>query len=121
MKNNVRNHILALGFAIVTLFAASMPAAAQYHHTVTVVNDSGYTFYQIKLSRSNDSEWGRDLLGAGVLAPGYQLTVPNLGSGRYDLKVVDESRDVCVITGIDVYTSDTWRITPDILLSCEGY
>ncbi len=121
MKNQVRKHILALGIAIVALLAASMPAVAQNHHTVTIVNASGYTFYQLKLSPSSSSVWGPDQLGSGVLFPGYQLTVPNLRSGRYDLKVVDESRDVCVIDGIDLYSSDTWRITPDILLTCEGY
>jgi len=64
MKNHARNYNLTLGFAIVALFAVSMPVVAQNRHTVTIVNASGYTFYQIKLSRGDDEYWGPDLLAA---------------------------------------------------------
>ncbi|MDR2312981.1 MAG: hypothetical protein LBE02_00415 [Spirochaetaceae bacterium] len=71
--------------------------AAQNLPSITVVNDTGYTVYGVYISPSAEEEWGEDVLGDIVLAPGeafnvrlaYPLTVVNV----YDILLLDEDDD----------------------------
>lgn len=95
-------------------------AAAPVRYEVTVINRSSYTIRSIYMSLSTSNSWGRDLLGNGVLEPGYQVKV-NAEPGVWDMKVVDEDGDPCVAGRIVLNQDMVWTLTNANLLRCEGY
>jgi hypothetical protein len=109
-----RTACLALGL----LFCAAFLAAQGLWVRVTIQNASSFDIYKVYLSRSSDPNWRHDLLGTGVLVTGrtFDITAP---VGVYDLKLVDEDSDVCVVNGVSVYQNTVWRITDSWLLGCE--
>lgn len=88
--------------------------------TVTIVNDSAWELEQLFLSPVDERSWGPDQLGADVLTPGERLTLTSIQCGTYDLKVVDEDGDVCVLEGVDLCAdASVWHLTSRALLDCQ--
>ena len=71
------------------------------------------------MSSVNDHSWERDLLGPRVLNDGYSFSVTDIAPGLYDIRVIDEDRDSCVINGVRVYHDLTWNLTSLELGGCE--
>ena len=87
-----------------------------------IVNKSRYAIYQLYLSPSRASRWGRNQLGRKVIRPGDSYTLHSIPCGLYDIKVVDNDGDSCVITEIAMCRDHThWDMTNDSLLRCEGW
>jgi hypothetical protein len=90
--------------------------------SLTFYNESDWEIHYLYLSPSASTRWGQDQLGQDVLAPGEYLELSNIDCGTYDIKMVDEDGDECVVTEIDICAEETgWRITNQVLLSCQGY
>jgi hypothetical protein len=90
--------------------------------SITFFNESDWEIHYLYLSSSSDSHWGPDQLGRDVLAPGEYLELSGLDCDDYDIKLVDEDGDECVVTEIDICAEEAgWRITNRVLLSCQGY
>jgi hypothetical protein len=119
MLNRVRTFVLGVSFAFLTLFAISATAAAQSNHTLTLQNNSGFDIYEIHMSSIYDGSWERDLLGRHVLSSGNSFDITNIASGRYDIKVVDEDGDACILRQVPVYQDRSWNLTPLGLVGCE--
>lgn len=133
---------------------ATMPTFAQdYDYKFSVVNrtDAGdallpMTITGIYLSPTDDAGWGENKLapnpetGKVELLPGWQanfyMTIDDCVDDEfefiyYDIKVVDEWGDECIIFGQDVCYDEndddndpnTIKIifTEDTLLECQGY
>lgn len=116
MKNVTKlSFALALACALTTpLFAAKA--------TVKIINQSDWEIHQIYLSPSDDREWGPDQLEDEILAKGESLTLTGISCDLWDIRVVDEDGDECVIEEVDLCGDDSyWKITNKELLSCEGY
>lgn len=78
-----RRSLLALGL----LLAMLAPAAAQ--NRFTFINNTGEQINEIYVSASRLSNWGRDMLGQGVLGAGQtQWIVPDTSDCMVDLRVV---------------------------------
>lgn len=102
------------------LFAADANAARK--SDVTVHNDSEWAIFHFYLSSSDDDEWGPDQLGRDVIENGGSFTLTDIPCDEYDVKLVDEDGDECVVEAVDVCgEDDEWLITDDDLLECEGY
>ena len=50
--------------------AGALPAAAQSSHSLRIENNTGYDIQILRVSSVSDPNWGRDILGASVLAYG---------------------------------------------------
>jgi hypothetical protein len=99
------------------LFAAKKPKAS-----VKVINQSDWAFHHLFLSSSTDEEWGPDQLGEDVLEKGDSMTLTDVPCDDYDIKVVDEDGDECVIEAVKLCNDHSyWKITNKELLGCEGY
>ena len=91
----LRRAFLGLGaFATAGVLVLGLSGAAQAQSTdpsFRLNNRSNQTIMELYVSSSNDSNWGRDLLGADVLAPGQTATVrlPN-GQCVNDIRIVLE-------------------------------
>ena len=111
---------LALAAAI--LCAVTLPAFAARKATVKIINQSKWEIHHVYLSSSDDRSWGEDLLEDEVLAKGDTLTLSNISCDVYDIQVVDEDGDECVIEEVDLCGDHSyWKITDKDLLECEGY
>lgn len=106
--------------ALVLCLSASVAAAGTA--TATLVNNTSFELHQIFLSPSHESHWGPDQLGQQILEPGYEYTLSGMPCGNYDVKLVDEHGDECVIEG-DYLCGDEgrWILTDEELLECEGF
>lgn len=110
-----------LALAAALLCAVSTPAFAK-KATVKIINQSKWEIHHIYLSSSDDESWGDDHLGEEVLAKGDSLELTNIPCDLYDVKVVDEDGDECVIEEVDLCGDHSyWKITDKDLLECEGY
>jgi hypothetical protein len=90
--------------------------------TLTVVNSSGFDIYHLYVSSSEIEEWGPDQLGnrpTDVLADGGRFRLIEIKTGEYDIKIVDQDGDVCVLRNIQIHNDEEWQITREDLLACE--
>ena len=103
--------------------ALALPSfAAPKKATVKIINQSKWEIHHIFLSSVDDEEWGPDQLGEDVLAKGDSITITAIPCDLYDVKVVDEDGDECVIEEVDLCGDHSyWKITDKDLLECEGY
>ncbi|HYH08292.1 MAG TPA: hypothetical protein VEK11_14645 [Thermoanaerobaculia bacterium] len=117
MKN-----LTKLSLAAMLLCAMTMPAFAARKATVKVINQSKWEIHHLFLSSSEDEEWGPDQLGEDVLTKGDSFTLTNIPCDTYDIKVIDEDGDECVIEQVELCNDNSyWKITDKDLLECEGY
>ena len=106
---------------VLLLCAFATPAFAK-KATVKVINQSKWEIHHLFLSSSSDEEWGPDQLGEDVLAKGDSFTITSIPCDEYDIKVVDEDGDECIIEAVDLCRDNSfWKITDKDLLECEGY
>jgi len=110
-----------LSLAALILCAFTAPAFAR-KATVKIINQSKWEIHHIYLSSSDDQEWGPDQLEDETLAKGESLTLTGIECDLYDIQVVDEDGDECVIEEVDLCNDNSyWKITDKALLECEGY
>jgi hypothetical protein len=105
------------------VLCVALPAfAAKKKATVKIINQSKWEIHHIYLSSSAEETWGEDQLEDDVLQKGQSLTLTNIPCDSYDIKVVDEDGDECVIEEVELCGDDSyWKITDKSLLQCEGY
>jgi esterase/lipase superfamily enzyme len=111
-------------FGMMGIFAACMsmlcPVSAQTL-TLKITNTSEVGIFSIYMSRPDHATWGGDTLGDGKLAPGTATTITGIAPGSYNMKLVDENGNSCVIHKFGIYSRTVrLNITPDLLLRCEG-
>lgn len=118
MKNLAR---YALAAAVIFAFATPSFAAPK-NATVKIINQSKWEIHHVYLSRTEDESWGPDQLEDQILAKGQTITITNIPCDLYDVKVVDEDGDECIIEEVDLCGNNSyWKITDKDLLECEGY
>ncbi len=109
---------------ILLLILCPIPAsdAGAQAASATLVNGSDFDIYAMYLSPTHESHWGLDQLRKHVLESGTSFTLNGIPCGDYDLKLVDEDGDACVITEQNL-CGDTgdWVLTNEALLECEGF
>jgi len=103
-----------------TLLAFAGAASAQTS-TVSLQNDSSWTIVEMYLSAVDVEEWGPDQLGEKMIAPGEAYSLSGVPCDVYDVRLVDEDGDVCVVGGVKLCGSDSaWTIGDDDLLDCQA-
>ena len=107
--------------AAIVVCALAAPAFAE-KATVKVINQSKWEIHHLFLSSSSDEEWGPDQLEDEILTKGDQITLTDIPCDEYDIKVVDEDGDECIIEAVELCGQNAyWKITDKDLLECEGY
>ncbi|QHS10243.1 hypothetical protein [Sinimarinibacterium sp. NLF-5-8] len=109
--------ILAVGASILGLAAVSLPAHAA---KVEFVNQSSWEIHEIYFSPASAKKWGEDYLGDEILEKGDTLTLSGVTRGKWDVRVVDEDGDVCVLENVYLDSSDRWVINDEDLLGCQA-
>jgi len=112
-----------LAFVAALVCAFALPSfGAPKKASVKIINQSKWAIHHIFLSSSENESWGPDQLEDDVLENGQSITIVNIPCDLYDVKVVDEDGDECVIEEVDLCANESyWKITDKDLLACEGY
>jgi hypothetical protein len=114
-----------VGVALATVVALALPTtvlAASDNSVIHIKNKSDWEIHHFFLSPSDSEHWGPDQLGDAVIkATNGTFELHKVPCDTYDVKLVDEDGDECVVEGVDICASkEGWVITSDELLACEG-
>jgi hypothetical protein len=106
-----------------TAIALPLPTRAEVQRAEFMINNkSDWGIYHLYLSPEHKETWGRDQLGDQIIKSGESFTLKNIPCGKYDIKVVDEDGDACVMGGITMCKDHThWDLTNEELAKCEGW
>ena len=116
---------LLCGVALVSLALVGLPAVAHAAKgkkaTVKIVNKSDWEIHHLFLSSTEEEEWGPDQLGDEVVETGDSFTLNQIPCDSYDVKLIDEDDDECVVEDVDLCGgAESWVITNKILLGCQS-
>lgn len=109
-----------LAFAFVVMIGTSVSAFADDDSLLHILNDSDWSIYHLYISPVDAEDWGPDLLDED-LEPGHLIILTDIPCDKYDIMVVDEDGDECIIRDVLCNHEATWIITNDELLECEGF
>lgn len=104
-----------LAIALLACFPIAASAA-----DVVFVNKSSWEIHEIYFSPAKQKNWGEDHLDKEVLQKGDSLTLSGVTKGKWDVRVVDEDGDECVLEDVQINGSDKWVITDKELLACQA-
>ena len=98
------------------------PAAAQAAgNKVVIKNKTDWEIHHLFLSPTENEKWGPDQLGDHVIAPGGTFELHSIPCDAYDVMLVDEDGDECVVADVDICNGQAgWVISNDDLLECEA-
>jgi hypothetical protein len=117
----MKNLRMLFAATLVCLTVAAPAFAAKKKASIKVINQSKWEIHHLFLSSTSDHEWGPDQLGDEVIGTGESFTLTKIDCDDYDIKVVDEDGDECVIEEVNMCgDASVWKITDKSLLSCEG-
>jgi hypothetical protein len=85
---------------------------------LTVINSSDYVVHHLHVSPSQSRSWGPDQLGKAIIGRAERFTVRNIPDGTYDLKLVDEDEDECIVENVEVSGTITWTLTDTVIENC---
>lgn len=108
--------------AILSCLFLSAPALASTDAAVKIRNNSSWDIHYLYLSLTSDDEWGVDQLGDDVIeANGGEFTLTDIPCGAYDVRLVDEDQDECVVSDVALCAAKgRWVITDQDLLECQA-
>jgi hypothetical protein len=114
--------MLRTTLAFATLFGlAAAASAAPTDASVEIVNRSAWDIHNLYLSSVDDEEWGPDQLGDDVIASGARYTLTDIPCDAYDVRIVDEDGDECIVAAVALCAGkDAWVIDDSDLLACQA-
>lgn len=115
--------LVAAVLLAMTALALPLPSHAQPQRAEFMINNkSDWGIHHLYLSPEDKDTWGPDQLGSDVIESGESFTLKDIPCGEYDIKVVDEDGDACVIEGIVMCKDHThWDLTNKELANCQGW
>jgi hypothetical protein len=118
-RTAVRRAVLALVLlAPLDATAQETPLASA---SVEIINRTRWAIYELYLSPSNAEEWGDDQLDGETIEPGDHFTLTDIPCEVWDVLLIDEDGDHCVVLEVDFCHGDyKWVIENDALLECQG-
>jgi hypothetical protein len=117
MFSNIKK-VLAAGALMLAAVVSIPTSAAAQDRTFTVFNRSSYRINHLYVSPTSYTNWGNDKLGSDIFYPNYRFDL-SVDPGWYDVKLVDQDGDTCVVQDVDFRNGENWTITDGVLLTCE--
>lgn len=104
--------------------ALGMTAAVSFHavadHNIKLVNQTGWDIHAVYMSPASMDDWGPDYLGSEILETGDSLTLTDVGTGTWDLLIVDMDGDQCKVMDVEISASETVAISGADLAGCQA-
>lgn len=109
------------GLLLTLAVAVSGSAAAESSDSKIIIkNKSAWAIHHLFLSPTDEREWGEDQLGENTISTGDTFTLTGVPCRAYDVRLVDEDGDECVVEDVGICTSDnTWVIDDEDLVGCQ--
>lgn len=111
-----------VALTVILLFAAAATAtstaSAQQVQKLSIINNSHHRIDQIFVSPSNYRYWGENQLGDGLLPPDYYVDMA-FAPDIYDIKLVEDDGDGCVVNYVDVRNGWTLTVNDYQLFTCD--
>ena len=121
MKRALRSSLPAL-ILVAALPAAAFAAAKQ--SDVKITNNTDWEIHHFYLSSTEEENWGPDQLGDDeddVISKGDSFILVEIPCDEYDIKLVDEEGDECVVGAVDICgKGEEWVLTSNDLLECQA-
>ena len=107
--------------AVLAGIATSAFGQQASRYSLQLNNYSGYVIDQVYVSQSSDDSWHDDLLGDDdILQTPGSFDVTNILPGQYyDVKLVDQDGDPCILRHVYFNGNKFINISQDWLLGCE--
>lgn len=114
--------VLVLSFVTIAFSATLFAGSKKKSSSIEIVNKSKWDIHHLYLAPSDDDNWGPDQLGKHIIESGDRFTLTDIECDVYDIKLVDEDGDECVIEEEALCNDEAiWKITDEELLNCEGF
>jgi hypothetical protein len=110
--------VFIAGLSASRLLRSSTAARAE-PAKIKVINNSKSEIHHLFLSPALSKRWGPDQFGDNILPIGGSYTLNNIPCDSYDIRLVDEEGDECLVYDVNLCDDVIWRITDKMLLSCE--
>lgn len=107
--------------AAVAVLAVPVAMASENDSKIVITNKSAWAIHEFYLAPHNEREWGPDQLGDKTIANGDTFTLTGVPCASYDVRVVDEDGDECILEDVGLCaTKDNWVINDKDLLGCQA-
>ncbi len=117
MSKSIRVSMLG---SLLVLFG-SAPGFAAGTSKVIIVNKSSWAIHEMYFSPTDETDWGEDQLGNQTIETGDRFTLTGIPCDKWDVKVIDEDGDECVIENVGLCAdADRWVINDSDLLGCQA-
>ncbi len=116
LKASTMRYILFSCFAALLAIAAPTPSFSQAQQNFALVNRSGTQIDEVYVSPSSSNDWGRDILGDGVLPSGNRRNVrfpQRTTACKFDLRVVFANGQKSEAGDLDLCSISTITVTPN--------
>jgi hypothetical protein len=121
MKGIARAFAAGMALSAVALAPMTEARAGTKTSNVKIVNKSQWSIDRLYLSPTDTDAWGPDQLADAVIEPNKSFTLNKIPCDTFDVKLVDEDGDECVVPDVDLCKSnETWEITSKDLLKCQA-
>lgn len=107
-------------FVATGLVLAFMPAVPTVAATIKIENASSWDILEVYFAPFRQRDWGDDHLGKQVLKAGKTLSLNDVEPGLWDVRLVDEDDDECVVEGQQISASQTLVIDDEDLMNCQA-
>jgi hypothetical protein len=116
------NKLSGLLLALVAAVVASGSASADSSDSKIVIkNKSHWAIHEMYFSPTDEREWGEDQLGKHTINTGDTFTLSGIPCRAYDVRLVDEDGDECVVEDVGICaSSNTWVINDEDLVGCQA-
>lgn len=104
---------------LLTLLLLLLPVSASAL-SLTIDNQSEWDIHELYFSPAHESDWGPDQLGDDVIESGESFVLTKIAKGEYDVRIVDEDGDSCVVSDVDFASSESFQLTDKLLLGCQA-
>jgi hypothetical protein len=86
---------------------------------VTLRNATSYAIYELHLAPVDTASWGANLLRGDVLLPGEMTEISVFDCNDYDLRLVDDEGEECVLERIELcFQDEDWVLDDTALALC---
>lgn len=116
---------MSRNFPLLALLLSSLIAlpaiAASTDAEVVISNASSWQLHELYISSVDVESWGPDQLGENIVDSGEKYTLRSIPCDAYDVRLVDEDQDECVVNAVALCAGKgEWVITDEALLDCQA-
>ena len=110
---------MKLRFAI-GMVAAGLASGATAASFVELTNESAWAIHELYVSTVSDEEWGPDQMRDQIIETGGTFRLSGIPCDDYDVRIVDEDGDACVLREVTMCDNEAVTITDEDLLGCQA-